>query len=231
MKNIAIITARSGSKGVKDKNIRELCGKPLLAYSIECALSSRQFEKVFVSTESEKYAEIARFYGAEVPFLRSEENASDASSSWDTVREVINEWECRNEYFDSIMLLQPTSPLRTVEDINNSLSLMKEKDAKAIVSVCKAEHSPLWCNTLAEEGKMDNFYRKQYCNVNRQRLPEYYRLNGAIYLVRREELNNEEMFRHECYAYIMPNERSVDIDTELDFIIAKCLMENKENIR
>lgn len=224
MGNIAIITARSGSKGLRDKNIRKLCGKPLLAYSVECALQSGCFDRVFVSTDSLEYAAIAEKFGADASFLRSEETSGDTAGSWDVVREVIYKFEERGEYFDRIMLLQPTSPLRTVSDIRNSFALMEEKGANSIVSVCEMEHSPLWSNTLGEDLCMDNFRRENYCDVRRQDLPKYYRLNGAVYLVNRAELDQPQMLRHKSYAYIMPAERSVDVDTEFDFKIAECYM-------
>lgn len=224
MGNIAIIPARSGSKGLKDKNIKDLCGKPLLAYSIDCALKSRKFDKVFVSTDSVEYAKIAEKYGADISFLRTEGNSGDTAGSWDVVREVIEKFECQNEYFDKIMLLQPTSPLRTVVDINASFLLMEEKNANAVLSVTVVEHSPLWCNTLEADLCMDQFIDERYSGMPRQMLPTYYRLNGAIYLITRQELEKKQMFRNKCYAYIMPSERSVDIDTELDFKVAEYLL-------
>lgn len=229
MGSIAIITARSSSKGLPDKNIRELCGKPLLAYSIECAISSGRFDKVFVSTDSEKYAEIAERFGADASFLRSEETSSDPAGSWDVVREVVYKLEEKGEFYDDIMLLQPTSPLRTVSDIRDSFALMEEKGANAVVSVCEMEHSPLWSNTLEEDLCMDDFRRENYCDIRRQDLPKYYRLNGAIYLVNRKELEQSKMLRHKCYAYIMPTERSIDIDTAFDFKIAECYMQEGKN--
>lgn len=117
MKNIAVITARSGSKALVDKNIKLLAGKPLLAYTIEAAKESGCFDTIMVSTDSEKYAVIARDYGAQVPFLRSEATSSDTAGSWDVVREVICQYKELGEVFDSVCLLQPTSPLRTAEDI------------------------------------------------------------------------------------------------------------------
>lgn len=221
MRNLAIIPARSGSKGLKDKNIKDLCGKPLLAYSIDCALKSHKFDKVFVSTDSAEYAQIAGKYGADASFLRTKENANDTAGSWDVVREVVERFERQNEFYDNIMLLQPTSPLRDAEDINSSFRLMEEKDANAILSVTEAEHSPLWCNILGEDLCMDQFVDEKYLGVPRQMLPTYYRLNGAIYLITRQELEKKQMFRNKCYAYIMPSERSVDIDTELDFKVAE----------
>lgn len=227
MKSIAVIPARSGSKGIKDKNIKDLCGKPLMAYSIECALKSDKFDKVFVSTDSQDYASIAQKYGADVSFLRSKDNSSDIAGSWDAVREVIECFENQNEYYDRIMLLQPTSPLRSTEDINICFQLMKEKEARAILSVTEAEHSPLLCNMLASDLSMDQFVDEKYLNIPRQMLPKYYRLNGAIYLIERRELDEEIMFKNKCYAYIMPYERSIDIDSDIDFKLAEYIMKNK----
>lgn len=230
MRNIAIITARSGSKGLKDKNIRELCGKPLLAYSVECALKSGQFDKVFVSTDSSHYARIAEEYGADASFLRTAENSGDKAGSWDVVREVIEKFEGENEYFDNIMLLQPTSPLRTEEDICSCFALMEEKAANAVISVCESEHTPLWCNTLPDDLCMDNFRNGKYFDLPRQELPAYYRINGAVYLIKREELDMSPMFRNRCFAYIMPHERSIDIDTEFDFKIAEVFMKERSGL-
>ena len=115
--NLAIIPARSGSKGVIDKNIRELNGKPLMEYSIEVAMKSKCFDEVMVSTDSEKYADIARRCGAKVPFLRSTENSSEWATSWGVVREVLNRYREQGILFEMVTLLQPTSPLRTANDI------------------------------------------------------------------------------------------------------------------
>ncbi len=228
MKRIAIIPVRSGSKGLKDKNILPLCGKPLLSYTIRQALESGEFDKIFVSTDSEKYARIARQYGAEVPFLRSEENSSDTAGSWDVVREVIHILEEQGERYDEIMLLQATSPLRAAQDIRQAIAFMHEKNANAVQSVTEMDHSPLWSNTLPDDLNMDSFESKEYGNLPRQLLPKYYRLNGAIYLIKREELDKQNMFCDKCYAYIMPQERSIDIDTEFDFKVAELYMKEDE---
>ena len=230
MRNIAIIPARSGSKGLKDKNIKKLNGVPLIAYTIEAALKSKKFDKVFVSTDSREYAQIAEKYGANASFLRTEENSNDTAGSWDVVREVITHYEQWNEHFDNIMLLQPTSPLRTEDDILKAFQLMKTKSANAILSVTEVEHSPLWCNTLEEDLCMDRFVNEKYSGIPRQMLPAYYRLNGAIYLIKKEELYVNQMFKNKCYAYIMPNDRSIDIDTELDFKMAEFILMNKERM-
>ena len=229
MKRIAIIPARSGSKGLKDKNIKELNGKPLIAYSIECAIKSKVFDKVFVSTDSQKYADIAIQYGADASFLRTDENSGDNAGSWDVVREVVGRLESLGEFYDEIMLLQATSPLRNEEDIVNAIELLHKKNGRAVISLTECDHSPVWCNTLPDDSCMDNFEREEYKNLPRQQLPIFYRYNGAIYLVKNEELwNKEHMLEKECYAYVMPQERSVDIDTALDFMIAETIMKARD---
>lgn len=224
MKRIAIIPVRSGSKGLKDKNILPINGKPLMAYTIECAMKSQQFDKIFVSTDSQKYADIAKQYGAEASFLRSADNSTDTAGSWDVVKEVIEHFEAEGEFYDEIMLLQATSPLRIPEDIHRSFKLMEEKKAHSVISVTEVEYSPFWCNTLPEDLSMDEFWNDQHSDLPRQLLPKYYRQNGAIYLIKHTELAERKMFRYKCYAYIMPQDRSLDIDSEFDFIVAGIYM-------
>lgn len=227
MKNLAIITARSGSKGIRDKNIKLLSGKPLMAYTIEAAYESSVFDEVFVSTDSEKYSEIARKYGASVPFLRSEQMSSDTASSWEVVRETLIRYKEIGKQFDTITLLQPTSPLRSAEDIIAAYELFQNKNADSVISVCEMEHSPLLCNQLGEGGLMKGFVVKDFYLKPRQELPKYYRLNGAIYIVRTKcDIDIFDLYDDKSYAYIMPQERSIDIDTQLDFEVAQCIHNN-----
>ena len=222
--NLAIVPSRSGSKGVKDKNIRLLSQKPLMAYTIEAEVKSQIFECIHVSTDSTKYAEIAQKYGAEVPFLRNEELASDTASTWDMVRFVLAEYKQRGKIFDCVTVLQPTSPLRTLYDIQNAYKLFCQKQAKAVISVCETEHSPLWCNTLSEDGNMNHFLPEN-ATAPRQALNKYYRLNGAIYMVDVNILQEHgELYGEKTFAYIMEQKHSIDIDEELDFIIAEALL-------
>ena len=224
MKNIAIIPARSGSKGVKDKNIRNLAGKPLMAHTIDAAIHSGQFEEVMVSTDSERYAEIAREYGANVPFLRSELTATDTASSWDMVEEVLSKYEGLGKSFDTFCLLQPTSPLRTAEDISKAYSLYRGKADFAVVSVCEAEHSPLWCGHLPENQEFINFIDAESMK-QRQAGGKFYRLNGAIYIVDIKKFREDHfLYQRGSYAYIMRQDRSVDIDTEIDFLISEVII-------
>lgn len=228
MKNIAIIPARSGSKGLKDKNIKSLCGKPLMAYSIEAALASECFEEVMVSTDSELYARIAREYGASVPFMRSAENSSDTATSADMITEVLENYRLIGKEYDTFCLLQPTSPLRTSEDISSAYKLFKEKASFAVVSVCEAEHSPLWCGQLPENNEFIDFISADIAN-RRQDSGAYYRINGAIYIAKISKYMVDKFFYQQgSFAYIMTQTQSVDIDTELDFKLAEFLI-NKQN--
>lgn len=228
MNNIAIIPARSGSKGLKDKNIKELCGKPLMAYSIEAAIESSCFNEVMVSTDSESYAEIARNYGATVPFLRSNASSTDIATSWEMVNEVLEGYRKLGKKFDTFCLLQPTSPLRTADDIKYAYDLYYNKASFAVVSVCEAEHSPLWCGRLTEPYELDKFIDVESMK-QRQSNGKFYRLNGAIYIVNINRYkNNMYLYQKGSYAYIMKQEQSIDIDTDIDFLLAELLMEKNK---
>ncbi len=226
-KFLAIIPARSGSKGLKDKNIKQLNCKPMIAYTIEAAIKSNIFDNIFVSTDSQEYANISIEYGATVPFLRPEYLSTDTATTNDVIEYTIKELKKVEKEYDYLMILQPTSPLRESEDILGAVKLLFEKNANSIVSVCEAEHSPLYMNTLDESLSMDDFLPKNI-KTRRQELPKYYRLNGAIYLCKVDYfLNYKDFYKEKSYAYVMDKERSVDIDDELDFIIAESLMKQK----
>lgn len=225
MKNLAIITARSGSKGVPNKNIRLLDGKPLLTYTIDAAAESNMFDEIFVSTDSAEYADIAKKYGASVPFLRSIETAGDSSSSWDVVRETLLKYKELGREFDTVSLLQPTSPLRRAKDIVNGYHLMEQKKANIIVAVCETEHSPLWCNILPDDLSMEGFISDEVLNKPRQEIPGYYRINGALYIVKTSLFeDNFSLYSNQSYAYVMEKRYSIDIDSELDFEMAEFLI-------
>lgn len=221
MKNIAIIPARSGSKGLKDKNIKELNGKPLLSYSIDAAIVSGLFDEVMVSTDSELYASVARANGASVPFLRSEELSSDNAGSWGVVEEVLHKYEECGKKFDTVCLLQPTSPLRTAKDIIEGYQLLMEKNGDAVTAVCEMDHSPLWSMVLPEDNSLSDF-RKNLKSVPRQQLAKYYRINGALYIRRIDYKDNHILIQDgNEYALIMNRKKSVDIDTLEDFELAE----------
>ena len=225
MKNLAIIPARSGSKGLKDKNIKLLCGKPLIGYSIDAAKESGLFYEIMVSTDSKHYAEIAVSCGANVPFLRSDEMSTDTAGSWDVVREVLQKYREKGMKFDTVCLLQPTSPLRGGDDIVGGYKVFEDKKADAVTSVCEVDHSPLWTMKLDENKSLKEFRAKSKGNVPRQKLDTYYRLNGALYIRKVGYMEDEiRLLEADEYAYIMDRHRSVDIDTELDFEMAEFLM-------
>lgn len=225
MSKIAIIPARSGSKGLKDKNIKKMDGRPLMAYTIKAAIESNIFDCVHVATDSEEYGRIARQYGAEVPFYRSQESATDKASTWELVEEVLEKYKELNRYFNSIVVLQPTSPLRKKEHIQQAMELFEQKDANTVIGVCEAEHVPIWSNILNSDGNMRGFIKPEFIGKSRQELPSFYRINGAIYIIRPEVLLKlEELYDNKCYAYIMDKYSSVDIDDLLDFITAETIL-------
>ena len=225
MKNIAIIPARSGSKGLKDKNIRLVNGKPLMAYTIEAAIKSKCFDVVMVSTDSKKYAKIAKEYGAEVPFLRSDDNSQDTASPWEVVKEVLLQYQKLGKEFDTFALLQPTSPLRTEKDIKNAYKELKEKKANAVVSMCELECSMHLVNTLPKSLSMKGFISDKQYNKRRQDIKTYYHFNGAIYISKvKSFMKHMNIYNDKCYAYIMDRKDSFDIDEELDIKIVEALI-------
>lgn len=233
MKSIAIIPARSGSKGLKDKNIRVIAGKPLIAYTIEAAIDSGMFDIVHVSTDSEKYAEISREYGADVPFLRSAELATDTASSWDAVREALTNYKAMGREFDTVMLLQPTTPLRTAEDVKEAFRLKKEKKATSIISVCEVDHSPLWCDNIPEDGNMAGFGIRELSWVTRQEMKQFYRVNGAVYLMDTGRImrpEDDSIYEDNCFAFFMDRKKSVDIDSEDDLALVEFLINRRNGV-
>jgi CMP-N-acetylneuraminic acid synthetase len=220
-KILAVITARAGSKRLPNKNILNLAGKPLIAWTIDEAKKSKYIDKLIVSTDSKKIAEISKYYGAEVPFMRPLKLAIDTADSISVLKHSI---EFFKNKFDYILLLQPTSPLRTVKDIDKAIIILNNK-TKAVVSVCETEHSPLWSNILPEDLSMKNFIRSEIKNKRSQDLPKYYRLNGAIYIAETKYFyKNNGFLGDKTKAYIMSQQNSVDIDTELDFKFCEILI-------
>jgi len=224
---LAIIPARAGSKRLPDKNILTLSGKPLIAWTIEAGLKSKHLDEVMVSTDGKKIMEISKKYGAEIPFQRPAYLADDNATSIDVVIHTINFY--KNDLkrkFDYIVLLQPTSPLRNSTDIDNSIEFLLQKEADAVISVCKTEHSPLWTNILPPNLSMEKFLKEDIKEHQSRDLPDYYRLNGAIYICKTEKVLLEKtlFLNKNIYAFIMEQEKSTDIDTELDFKFAEFLI-------
>ena len=228
MKILAIVPARMGSKRLPGKNIKVLSGKPLIQWSIESALEIDEISHVMVSTDCPYIADIALRSGAEVPFLRPKELATDSSSSFAVIKHALDYYKGQGEVFDYILLLQPTSPLRNKKHNEQAIALLRVKGADAVVSVCKCEHSPLWSNTLPEDMSMEYFIRDTVKDSRSQELPQSYRLNGAIYLSKVSRFYEEGtlFLSSNIYAYLMDNKSSVDIDHELDFLFAEMILKN-----
>lgn len=221
---LAIIPARAGSKGIKDKNIVDLCGKPLIAYSIESALKSKYIDRVVVSTDGDKIAEVAKEYGAEVPFLRPDYLASDTAKTIDCVMHCIEELQNMGDNYDYIVLLQPTQPLRESFHIDEAIELMLEKDAEGLVSICKVKEHPILMRTLDDNGNMKRLLECS-STQRRQDFKEFYRVNGVIYINKiNENLNRETSLNDNELPYIMDEKYSVDIDELLDIKIAKLMI-------
>ena len=219
---LAIIPARGGSKRLPRKNILDLCGKPLISWSIEAALKSKYISKVVVSSDDEEILNISSNFGADI-IKRPYELANDTATTFDTVKHTIDNFE----NYDYIVLLQPTSPLRNEKHIDEAIELLEEKQADAIVSVCEMDHSPLWSNTLPKDGNMRGFLREEILNKRSQDLEKYYRLNGAIYICKTDKLLENKSFflKDNIFAYIMDRKSSIDIDEEIDFLFAEKVIE------
>jgi len=225
---LALIPARGGSKGVPGKNIRPLCGKPLIAWTIDQAKKSKYVDHILVSTDSEDIATIAREYGADVPFLRPESLATDGAKAIDVILHAIDYLEQHGRLYDLVMYLQPTSPLRQAEDMDTAVELLFSAKAQVIVSVCESGFNPDIINILPPDRCMKHFLKPEFINKNRQDHPTYYKINGAIYLAYSHYLRlHRILFGDETYAYIMNRDKSVDIDSEMDFRLADFILNNQ----
>lgn len=224
-KILAIIPARGGSKGIKDKNIIDVNGKPLIWYTINAAKESEYIDDIFVSTDSEKIRSVAVEYGVEVPFLRSKQNAGDTAKTIDAVVETIENFGKLNKYYDYIVLLQPTSPLRTFMDIDESITKIIDVNGVSLVSVCEAELNPIFIRKI-EQNKLKRIINVD-STVRRQDLEKFYRLNGAIYINNTEFLNNETSLNDNEIPYIMTQGNSVDIDDYNDLVRIRNILKNR----
>lgn len=225
-KVLALIPARGGSKGIKDKNIYSLCGKPLVFYSIESARYSKYVDKIVVSTDSEKIAIIAKEFGAEVPFLRPVEFASDTAKTIDVIIHAINWLKEKGDIFDILVLLQPTSPLRTVAEIDNALEKFIDCDEKSLVSVSEVSDNPILIRTIDRDGILHPLLNCS-SSVRRQDMKIYYRVNGSIYINRISEIHEETSLNDNVVPYIVKTENAIDIDEMKDIVIAEWLLNQR----
>ncbi|WP_135455744.1 cytidylyltransferase domain-containing protein [Vibrio echinoideorum] len=222
-KIMAFIPARGGSKRLPRKNVLPLAGKPLINWSIEAGKKSQYIDRVFVSTDDKEIADVAWQLDVELPELRPAELASDTAKTEDVLLYSLEKFA---PDVDVVVLLQPTSPLRTAEHIDEALELFMEQEAFSVVSVTPCEHPPLWSNTLPKDNSMGDFIRPEALSRS-QDISQYYRLSGAIYIFDVKKLReyNEIRYTSETYAYVMDNDVSFDIDTEIDFDLAQFFME------
>ena len=224
---LGLIPARGGSKRLPRKNLRLLGGKPLIVWTIEAALESRCLDRVIVSTDDPEIATVAREAGAEVPFLRPAALADDHAPGLEVLLHALRTLAAARESYDYLVELQPTSPLRNAGDIRAAVSLVHEKAADAVISVCPTGHPPEWSNTLPPDGALRDFFRPGVRGTRSQDLPPAYRLNGAIHIFNCQRLLQTEStdMDDNGFAYVMPRERSIDIDTALDLYLAQALLE------
>ena len=226
---IAIINARGGSKSIPRKNIAPLAGKPLIAWTIEAAAQCKSLSRVIVSTDDEEIARISKEYGAEVPFLRPMDLAQDDSPHIPVLIHACHNAErIYNERYDYVMLLQPTSPLRSSDDIDAAINLAITKNADSVISIVKAESHPYLVKLINSEGYLEDFADKPEGYLRRQDLPPVFTVNGAIYLVRTDILIKEQTFyTNRTCAYVMEQERSIDIDSPWELYVAELILNDR----
>ena len=228
-KVLALIPARSGSKGLPGKNTRILHQKPLIAWSIEAAKNSFYIDDLLVSTDSKEIADIAEQYGAEAPFLRPAKLASDSASTIDVIIHALDWLESRNRYYEIIVLLEPTSPLREPEDINICLEIIQKNGVSSVVSVSQVENlHPTFLFHMDEEKKLHPYSQKQPNSVRRQDIIPLFFLDGSVYCSEIDALRARKGFYHEdTSGYVVPKWKSLEIDDEDDFVMIEALMKKR----
>ena len=219
---LAIIPARGGSKAVPRKNLREIAGKPLIAWAIEEGRKSRYIDRLILSSEDEEIIRIAQSWGCEVPFVRPAELARDETPG---IEPVLHALSALPERYDYVVLLQPTSPLRLAEDIDGCVETCLRQHAFACITVTEVDQSPLWMYRLDTSRHIVPLLDQKRLPDRRQDLPKVYILNGAVYVAQTDWLRQQRTFlTAETVAHIMPRERSLDVDTELDLKICESLI-------
>lgn len=224
-KVIAIIPARGGSKRLPKKNIKLLGGKPLISHTIETALLSTSIDYIIVTSDCDDILNVASSYKDVLCLKRPEDLASDTASTVDVILHAIEYAKSFCSDISTLCLLQPTSPLRNSQDIDGAISLYNEQVATSVVSVSECSHPPQWF-TKIEPIECFREFAKSLARARSQDLDKYYQLNGAIYLTDLKSFQAEEKFltKENCFPYVMPQTRSVDIDSELDFKFAELLL-------
>lgn len=218
---LVVIPARGGSKGLPGKNIKMLCGKPVIAYSIDVARAITSDENICVSTDDQHIIEVVESYGLKVPFVRPAEYATDTATTNDVLLHAVDFYEKQGKHYSKLLLLQPTSPLRKVEEVNDAIELYRD-DIDMVVSVMKSHASAVLCNDN-EAGFVELVYNKKA--QGRQSLPTLYEFNGAIYVINIEALKKKGLAGFDKrIKYVMPKETSIDIDDIYDFMLIESIM-------
>jgi len=227
---LAIIPARGGSKGLPGKNIKNLCGKPLIAWSIETGLNSKYIDEVMVTTDSQEIADVAQKYGANVPFLRPKELATDTATTFDAIKHTIDFYkEKLKKEFDYIVLLEPTSPLREVSDIDNAVEQLLNSDADAIVGICKTEdQNPAFLVLKDNNNYISGYENRSMKVIRRQDISDVYFFERTIYISKTDVLLDKQTFYHDkTIGYEVPKYKSLEVDDMDDFIMVEAMMKHK----
>jgi len=228
-KILGVITARGGSKGIPRKNIKDLCGKPLIGYTIDAAKTSKFLTRTIVSTDDQEIAEVARACGGDVPFMRPNELAQDKSTSLPVVQHALGYLkENANEQYDYIMILQPTSPFRTAEDIDACIQKIVDTNADSVMSMVElSDFSPKKLKKIENDRIVALLQEEGQTSEFRDADVKVYKRNCAIYLTKVEYLLENDLFGKVSRPYIMPEERSLDINIPIDFEMAEFFMKRK----
>lgn len=228
---LGVVPAREGSKSVPSKNIKPLLGHPLIYYTIEASKESSLLSNFVVSTESEEIAQVCQSYNIQIPFLRPKELAKADVESHPVVKHALREMEkLENITYDIIVMLQPTAPLRLAQDIDQAIELLIDTGADSVVSVVEVGGAhPLRMKRIVGNDRLINYVDQGFENMKpRQQLPPVYIRNGAIYASRREVVTDlHSLVGEDCRAYIMPKDRSVNIDTSYDFLLAEQILSER----
>jgi CMP-N-acetylneuraminic acid synthetase len=227
MSVLAVVPARGGSKGIPGKNIVPLGGKPLIQYTLDVALKVDKIDRVLVSTDDERIAEVARQAGCDIPFLRPESMAGDNARTVDAVLHAVDELEARlEERYDTVVLLQPTSPFRSVSDLEEAIEMFQSTECGSVVSVELVDEPHPHKMKVVVDGCLRPFMEGTDSSVPRQELPSVYCLNGAMYISRVSDLKaSGSFFAEPCFPFIMPWERSVNINGQRDMMLAHAVLD------
>lgn len=221
---LVVIPARGGSKGLPGKNIKMLCGKPLISYSIDVARAITSDENICVSTDDQKIINTVENYGLKVPFVRPAEFATDTATTNDVLLHALDFYDKQGKHFSKLLLLQPTSPLREVCEVKEAIELYRD-ELDMVVSVTKSHAPAILCNDN-EQGFLELVYNKNA--AGRQSLPTFYEFNGAIYVINTKSLREKGLSRFtKRLKYVMPKESSVDIDDIWDFMLIESIIKGR----